>query len=85
MRRILAISIVVLTAVLAQPGAFAAEGRVTQLQAQPLDPQRVSKYTEARGATAPALQKSAKSHSLRGATKTAALKSLRPSAPVRSQ
>jgi hypothetical protein len=85
MRRSPAIGIVVLTAVLAQPGAFAAEGRVTQLQAQPLDPQRVSKYTEARGATAPAPQKSAKSHSVRGATKTAALKSLRPSAPTRSQ
>src|SRR5262249_24555613 len=40
MRRILAIGFVVLTSVLAQSGAFAAEGRVTDLQAQPLDPQR---------------------------------------------
>jgi hypothetical protein len=79
MRRILAIGIAVVTSVLAQPGADAAEGRVTELQAQPLDPQRVSKYTEARGASAPAPQNSAKSHSLRGATKTAALKSVRPS------
>ena len=85
MRRILAFSIVVLTSVLAQPGAFAAEGRVAELQAQPLDPQRVSKYTEARGATAPPTQKSAKTHSARAANKTAALKSARPSAPIRSE
>jgi len=78
MSRFLAFGIVMVTAVLAQAGAYAAEGRVTELQAQPLDPQRVSKYTEERGATAPAPQESAKSHSLRGATKTAALKSLRP-------
>jgi hypothetical protein len=82
MRRILAIGIAVVTSVLAQPGAYAAEGRVTELQAQPLDPQRVSKYAEARGATAPAPENSAKSHSLRGATKTAALKSVRPSSPT---
>jgi hypothetical protein len=82
MRRILAFGIVALTTILVQPGAYAAEGRVTDLQAQPLDPQRVSKYTEARGASAPAAQQSAKSHSLRGATKTAALKSVRPSSPT---
>jgi hypothetical protein len=81
MRRILAIGIAVVTSVLSQPGAYGAEGRVTELQAQPLDPQRVSKYTEARGASAPAQQNSAKSHSLRGATKTAPLKSVRPSSP----
>jgi hypothetical protein len=85
MRRILAFSIVVLTLVLAQPGAFAAEGRVAELQAQPLDPQRVAKYTEARGATAPLTQKSAQTHSARAANKTAALKSARPSAPIRSE
>jgi hypothetical protein len=78
MRRTLAFGIAILSTVLAQPGAHAAEGRVSELQAQPLDPQRVSKYTEARGATAPAPQQSAKSHSLRGATKTAAMKSVRP-------
>ncbi|HKQ12322.1 MAG TPA: choice-of-anchor H family protein [Steroidobacteraceae bacterium] len=83
MRRILAFGVVVLTSLLAQPGAFAAEGRVSELQAQPLDPQRVSKYTEARGATAPTL-KSAKPHSARAANKTAALKSVRPSAPLQS-
>jgi hypothetical protein len=83
MRRILAFSVVVLTSLLAQPGAFAAEGRVSELQAQPLDPQRVSKYTEARGATVPTL-KSAKPHSARAAHKTAALKSVRPSAPLQS-
>jgi len=82
MRRILAIGIVVLTSVLAQPGAFAAEGRVAELQAQPLDPQRVSKYVEARGASAPAPQQAAKTHSMRGATKTAAMKSVRPSSPA---
>jgi len=54
MRRILAFGIVMVTSVLAQAGAYAAEGRVTELQAQPLDPQRVSKYTEERGATLPA-------------------------------
>ena len=84
MRRILAFSIAVLTSVLAQPGAFAAEGRVAELQAQPLDPQRVSKYTEARGASVPLTQKSAKTHTAPAANKTAALKSVRPSAPTRS-
>jgi hypothetical protein len=84
MRRILAFGVVVLTALLAQPGAFAAEGRVSELQAQPLDPQRVSKYTAARGATASPTQKSAKPHSARAANKTAALKSVRPAAPMRS-
>jgi hypothetical protein len=84
MRRILAIGIVVVTSVLAQPAAFAAEGRIADLQAQPLDPQRVSKYTEARGASAPAAEKSAKAHNMRGATKTAALKSVRPSSPTGS-
>ena len=84
MRRILVFSIAVLTSVLAQPGAFAAEGRVSELQTQPLDPQRVSKYTEARGASAPLTQKSAKTHTAPAANKTAALKSVRPSAPTRS-
>lgn len=84
MRPILAFGIVVLTSVLTQPGAYAAEGRVTELQAQPLDPQRVSKYSEARGASAPVAEKSAKAHSVRGATKTAALKSVRPSSPTGS-
>jgi len=85
MRRILALGIVVLTSVLAQPGAFAAEGRVSELQAQPLDPQRVSKYTEAHGASAAApAQKSAKTHSLLAASKSAPLKSARPSQPLLS-
>ncbi len=85
MRRTLALSIVVLTSVLTQPLAFAAEGRVSELQAQPLDPQRVSQYTEARGAAAAsAAQKSAKAHSVRAASKTAALKSVRPSKPTLS-
>ena len=85
MRRILASCIVMATTVLAQAGACAAEGRVSELQAQPLDPQRVSKYTEERGATLAAPQKSAKSHSVRGATKTAELKSVRPSSPTAMQ
>jgi hypothetical protein len=85
MRRIPAFGIVVLIgSVLVQPVTFAAEGRVAELQAQPLDPQRVSKYTEARGATAPLTQKSAKTHSAQAANKTAALKSVRPTAPLRS-
>ena len=83
MRRTLALGIVVLTSVLTQPLAFAAEGRVSELQTQPLDPQRVSQYTEARGAAAvSAEQKSAKAHSVRAASKTAALKSVRPSKPT---
>jgi hypothetical protein len=81
MRRILALGIGVLTSLLWQPPALAAEGPVSELlQAQPLDPKRVSKYTEARGAAAATAQKSAKSHSLRAATKTAPLKSVRPAA-----
>ena len=85
MRRILAFSIFALSSLLAQPGAFAAEGRVSELQAQPLDPQRVSKYTESRGASATAAaQKSAKTHSARAAAKSAALKSVRPAKPVLS-
>jgi len=82
MRRILALGIVALTSVLAQP-AFAAEGRVSELQSQPLDPQRVASYSGTRGATASsAAQKSAKSHSVRAASKTAALKSVRPEKPT---
>jgi hypothetical protein len=84
MRRILAFSIAVLTSVLAQPEALAAEGRVAELQAQPVAAQRVSKYTGSRGATASLPQKSAKTHSARAANKTAALKSARPAAPLRS-
>lgn len=67
MKRILAFSFVVLTSLLAQPAVRAAE-------------ERVSKYTEARGAATPSL-KSAKQH-LRAATKTAPLKSVRPSATL---
>lgn len=63
MKRILALSFVVLTSLLAQPSVRAAE-------------ERVSKYTEARGATTPAV-KADKKHSVRAATKTAALKSVR--------
>lgn len=86
MKRALALSIVVLTsilAVLAQSPARAAEGRVSELQAQPLDARRVAKYAEARGAAkSTAVPKSAKTHSLRAASKTAALKSVRPSATL---
>ena len=86
MRRILALGIVALTSVLAQP-AFAAEGRVSELQSQPLDPQRIASYSGTRGATGSAngpsaAQKSAKSHSVRAASKTAALKSVRPEKPT---
>ncbi len=86
MKRALALSIVVLTstlAVLAQSPARAAEGRVSELQAQPLDARRVAKYAEARGAAkSTAVPKSAKTHSLLAASKTAALKSVRPSATL---
>jgi hypothetical protein len=63
MKRILAFSFVVLTSLLAQPSVRAAE-------------ERVAKYTEARGATTPSVQAN-KKHSVRAATKTAALKSVR--------
>ena len=79
MKHILAFGIVALTSVLAQPPALAAEGRVSELQEAPLDPQRVSKYTGTRGAAPVATQKSSKQHKLRPASKTAALKSVRPS------
>ena len=79
MKHILAFGIVALTSVLAQPPALAAEGRVSELQEAPLDPQRVSKYTGTRGAAPAVAQKSSKQHKLRPASKTAALKSVRPS------
>ncbi len=79
MKHILAFGIVALTSVLAQPPALAAEGRVSELQEAPLDPQRVSKYTGTRGAAPVVAQKSSKQHKLRPASKTAALKSVRPS------
>ena len=60
MKHILAFGIVALTSVLAQPPALAAEGRVSELQEAPLDPQRVSKYTGTRGASPVATQKSSK-------------------------
>lgn len=83
MKHILASGIVVLSSLLVQPAVEAAEGRVSDLQAQPLDAARVSKYAEARGATkSAAVAKSAKSHSLRASTKTAPAKSVRPSATL---
>ena len=82
MKHILAFGIVALTSVLAQPPALAAEGRVAELQEAPLDPQRVSKYTGTRGAVPAATQKASKQHQLRPASKTAALKAVRPSATV---
>lgn len=83
MKHILACGIVALTSVLAQPVVEAAEGRVSELQAPQLDPSRVSSYAQARGAApATAATKSAKQHGTRAATKTAALKSVRPSATM---
>jgi hypothetical protein len=82
MKHILAFGIVALTSVLAQPAVLAAEGRVSELQEAPLDPQRVSKYTGARGAVAAVTPTSSKTHKLRPASKTAALKSVRPSATL---
>lgn len=83
MRRVLALTIVALSSVLAQSPARAAEGRVTDLQAQPLDAARVSRYVEARGAVA-AAPKSAKQHDMRAATKTSPLKSVRPTVSAKS-
>jgi hypothetical protein len=83
MKHILASSIIALTSVLAQPAADAAEGRVSELQAPPLDASRIANYAEERGASKSAsATKSAKQHALRGATKTAALKSVRPAATM---
>lgn len=83
MKHIVASGIVVLASLLAQPAVEAAEGRVSELQAPPLDASRVSKYAEARGAAkSSAVTKSAKLHGTRAATKTAALKSVRPSATL---
>ncbi len=82
MKRSLAFSLVVLTSILAQPSVRAAEGRVSELQTQPLDAGRVARYSEARGAAAPSAKIAAKKHSVRAAGKTAALKSVRPSATL---
>ena len=82
MKHILAFGIVALTSVLAQQPALAAEGRVSELQEAPLDPRRVSKYEGTRGAVPSATQKSSRQHKLRPASKTATLKSVRPSATV---
>ncbi len=83
MKHILASGIVVLTTLCGQPSVDAAEGRVSELQAPLLDASRVAKYAEARGAAKPsAATKSAKPHGTRAATKTASLKSVRPSAAV---
>jgi hypothetical protein len=76
------LSLVVLSSLVAQPAVRAAEGRVSDLQAQPLAASRVSKYSEARGAAAPSTKSSAQKHSVRAAGKTAALKSLRPAAKL---
>jgi hypothetical protein len=82
MKHLLAFGIVALTSVLAQPPAHAAEGRVSEMLEAPLDPQRVSKYEGERGASPLATQKTTKAHKPRAASKTAALKSLRPSATL---
>jgi hypothetical protein len=83
MKHILVSGIVVLSSLLAQPAVEAAEGRISELQAPPLDASRVSKYAEARGAAkSAAVTKSAKSHRPRASTKTAPAKSVRPSATM---
>jgi hypothetical protein len=82
MKRILAFGLVVLTSILAQPAARAAEGRVSELQAPPLAANRVAKYSEARGAATPAAKTAAKNHTVRAAGKTSALKSVRPAAQL---
>jgi hypothetical protein len=89
MKRILALSIVVVSSIFAQHAVHAAEGRVSELKAAPLDASRVAHYTGVRGApadssAAASTKKSANSHALRPATKTAAFKSLRPVAPAKS-
>jgi hypothetical protein len=83
MKHILVSGIVAMTSVLAQPAVDAAEGRVAELQAPQLDPSRVSTYAEARGTAKPSTATmSAKQHGKRPATKTATLKSVRPSATM---
>jgi len=81
MKHILASGLVALSSLVALPAVDAAEGRVSGLQAPPLDAARVANYAEERGASKPSsAAKSAKQHDARAATKTAALKSVRPSA-----
>jgi hypothetical protein len=80
MKHILASGIVVLTSFCAHLPVDAAEGRVSELYAPPLDASRVSKYVESRGAAkVSAATKSVRQHGTRAATKTAPLQSLRPS------
>src|SRR5262245_35374968 len=81
MKRILISVLVALTTLCAQSLAHAAEGRIAELQAPPLDAARVAHYSEARGTAQLSVKtKSAKQYSARAATKTAPLKSARPAA-----
>jgi hypothetical protein len=83
MKHILASGLVALSSLVALPATDAAEGRVSDLQAPPLDAARVANYAEERGASkASSAAKSTKQHGTRAATKTAALKSVRPSATL---
>jgi len=81
MKHILASAIVVVTTLSLQTPSNAGEGRISGLQAQPLATGRVANYEQARSTAKPsAATHSAKQHGARAATKTAALKSSRPSA-----
>ncbi|HJY39824.1 MAG TPA: choice-of-anchor H family protein, partial [Steroidobacteraceae bacterium] len=83
MKHILASGLVALSSLVALPATDAAEGRVSELQAPPLDAARVANYAEERGAwKASSAAKSTTQHGTRAATKTAALKSVRPSATL---
>jgi hypothetical protein len=80
MKHILACGLVALSSLVALSAVDAAEGRVSELQAPPLDAARVGNYAEERGASkAWSAAKSSKQHATRAATKTAAPKSVRPS------
>jgi hypothetical protein len=86
MKHIMACGLVALSSLVALPAAEAAEGRVSELQALPLDAARVANYAQERGAPkASSAAKSAKQHGTRAATKTAAPKSVRPSATLSSR
>jgi len=83
MKHILASGLVALSSVMALPAVDAAAGRVSELQAPPLDVARVANYAEERGAPqASSAAKNAQRHGTRAATKTAALKSARRAAKL---
>jgi hypothetical protein len=82
MKHILASGLVALSSLVALPAVDAAEGRVSEVQAPPLDAARVASYAEQRGSSKSSFAAKSAAHGTRAATKTAALKSVRPSATL---